>query len=158
MFRLFGAGHLIQIEGTSYSASSRCARLLRARWLTMHHGFLPGVSSRSFRSWCEENRPPTYIRPTFLGGLRAGEGFLLAKEWVIRRPVQNHPDPHQHVFTCASTVPRIVCRTFGINCAAVTMSSNDSSHEDVGCAVWNSSTAQHNPLEFMLEALNKSCS
>jgi len=40
---------------------------------------------------------------------RAGEGFLLAKEWVIRRPVQNHPDPHQQCFPCAMVVPCDSC-------------------------------------------------
>ena len=32
---------------------------------------------------------------------RAGEGLPLAKEWVIRRPVQNHPNPHQRLRTNA---------------------------------------------------------
>ena len=41
------------------------------------------------------NRPPEGPRPLILthGTKRAGEGLPLAKEWVIRRPVQNHPNP-----------------------------------------------------------------
>ena len=86
--------------------SKLCSRLLETvssflcGWGAFGH-HIPTSSDGALR-----HRPPAWLRPLVsLRTKRAGEGFLLAKEWVIRRPVQNHPDLHQRQYLSAITVP-----------------------------------------------------